>query len=858
MTATIHQFYEWAYQARISIANPSSTEGFQGSISLAWREGMNPDFSDVRFFSPRGEQLPYWIETYTASTSATVWIALPASDTFIWMLFGNPGAEDASDGDSVFLIFDDFDGASIDTNKWTVEKKGSASAVVQHDGSGNLQLAGKANVISSGNVVSKATFEKGIYIEYREKVDHGHYHDTTFGSDTTLEDLSGGTSDWWHTSLGNGYILFCQDSDTTGTEGNWFHGIRKRGTGSYTNIAYIDTVAPHPSLNTYYVMQVRWDASDNIVWKRDATTLKAVSDSTYAAGTMHLHFHQGEYTSGDGGNRYIDWVRVRYYAATEPTLSIGPVPEPNPYLPEGPTWLSLPLLRHATIWFAGVGSVQVIGDERAGVVGAGSISIETTVRSPIPIAGAAGMQTGLRLVPAPATPTGTGGIASGPACLTTPLDIEAGEGSAYVAPTPVQFDVWQYRFESLDISRSAQDALWRCDGRIDGLQAPLAYKSFAVKVPDHNGVLRTIFFGFVPGRDYVQAVAADKSTIQGFDAGFYLTRQYLPDGDLFYPADYFWTPMSLIKYWLGEETIQAGSPSYWERVSGIMPYRIHNPSTYGHPYTPKDWNFQPKATKVQAIQEVCEYSGMVFLVKWHAINGAMTPCAYLVHQDDIDHPYHGLDLPPMVTFTAPDPGIKNGVRVTLQSDEKYNRIEVRSASPSGAWFHAVRETPALQAGEELPIEYLEERSDLPIDADHGGWCSARADELYAYYTAYSYTYTLTLIDRTDLELYQRCQFYGFDAIPDGDVMRIVSIRYRVLPTHTEVGITVTPNSRLSDLRRLQRSQTADSVSEVQTISQSQIDRLAAGEVGTVVGIDGAEAIVELERRADSSVRGRIV
>jgi len=236
----------------------------------------------------------------------------------------------------------------------------------------------------------------------------------------------------------------------------------------------------------------------------------------------------------------------------------------------------------------------------------------------------------------------------------------------------------------------------------------------------------------------------------------------------------------------------------------------------------------------------------------------MTPCAYLVHQDDIDHATHGLDLPPMVTFTHPDPRIANGVRATLQSDEKYNRIEVRSASPSGAWFHAVRETAALQAGEELPIEYLEERSDLPIDADHGGWCTARADELYAYYTAYSYTYTLTLIDRTDLELYQRCRFYGFGVIPDGDVMRIVAIRYNVRPTHTEVEITVTPDSRLSDLRRLQRSQAADSVSEVQTIAQGQINQLAAGEVGTVVGIDGAEAIVELERRADSSVRGRIV
>jgi hypothetical protein len=194
----------------------------------------------------------------------------------------------------------------------------------------------------------------------------------------------------------------------------------------------------------------------------------------------------------------------------------------------------------------------------------------------------------------------------------------------------------------------------------------------------------------------------------------------------------------------------------------------------------------------------------------------------------------------------------------MRSDEKYNRIVVRSASPSGAWFHAVRETAALRAGEELPIEYLEERGDLPDDADHGGWCNMRADDLYDYYTKYAYTYTLTLIDRVDLELYQRCRFYGFGSIPNGEMMRIIAIRYSVRPTHTEVEITVTPDSRLSDLRRLQRSQAADSVSEVQTIAQSQINQVAMGEVGTVVGIDGTEAIVELERRAGSSVRGRIV
>jgi hypothetical protein len=438
----------------------------------------------------------------------------------------------------------------------------------------------------------------------------------------------------------------------------------------------------------------------------------------------------------------------------------------------------------------------------------------------------------------------------------TPIVAEGGVGSAYVAPVPIQFDMSKYKFESLIVSRSAQDALWKCDGKISGLDAPLAYKAFRIEAPDRSGTPRIIFFGFVPGDDSIHAVAADKSIVQGYDAGFYLARQYLPDGDLTYPAAYNWPPMNLLKYWLGEETNQVGSRSRWEQVSGVMPYRIHDPTTYGHPYTPKDWVFAPKTSKMQAIQKVCEYSGMVFLVKWREINGVLTPCGYLVHEDDIDDPDHGLDLPAMMTLTWPDPCVADEARRTLRSDERYNRIIVRSASPSGAWFEAIRETPALQAGDELPIEYLEERSDLPEDADHAAWCAAKADELYAYYTTYAYTYQISLVNRTDLELYQRCVFYGFGTIPDGAVMRIISIRFTVLPARTVVDITVTPDSRLSDLRRLQRSQSADFVSEMETVAQSTVDQTGASEVGTVVGVEGSTATVELERGGD--VAGRIL
>jgi hypothetical protein len=776
-----------------------------------------PDYGDLRFTDRYGRELAYYLWPDYDSSSARFAVRLEGADAAgeVTAWYGNAAATTTSNGGAAYLFFDDFGGSEIDNENWWV-----------YDGSPYIQ-GGTMVCPSVSTVYSRAPINLNNVVVARSKL-------STMGANYIGLIAVKGTS-----PSGPGTYGYAIITHTGAIKG---HNIKEGTHETYTDFGTSEYS------NEYYISEIRKAGTTNYYKTTDKNgVVKSGSSSVDSTSNNQGYLFLKGY---NGGTFTADYIYVRAYSATPPTLlrtSRG----------ANPSYAGLArLLLDDVIRFGGVGSVQVLGDEIYSVAGAGGFSIETSVRSSILVAGTGALSPSLHLTPSAAGFGGAGAAASEPVRFRTPIVAEGGVGSAYVAPAPIQFDMSKYKFESLIVSRSAQDALWKCDGKIDGLQAPLAYKAFDIKVPDHAGTLHTIFYGFVPGRDYVQAVAANKSIVQGYDAGFYLARQYLPDGDLSYPAAYNWPPSNLLRYWLGEESNQVGSHSRWEKVSGVMPYRIDDPTTWGHPYTPKDWVFQPRTSKMQAIQEVCEYSGMVFLVKWRKIDGRIVPCAYFVHQDDIDDPGHGLDLPSMTTFTAPDPCIADEIRATLRSDEKYNRIIVRSSSPSGAWFEAIRETPALQTGDELPIEYLEERSDLPEDADHAGWCASRADELYAYYTAYAYTYTMTLIDRTDLELYQRCRFYGFGSIPDGETMRIVSIRYVVKPTHTNVEITITPDSRLSDLRRLQRSQAADGISEMQTIAQSQIDQVARGEAGTVVGIDGSEATVEMERGTDMT--GRIV
>ncbi|MFW9847922.1 MAG: DUF2341 domain-containing protein [Candidatus Thorarchaeota archaeon] len=126
----------------------------------------NPDFSDVRFTDiSNGLELNYWIETYVDSDFAIFWVKIPYNldtDQSFYMYYGNIWATTASDGDSTFIFFDDFN--TLDTtNKWTVYDSGySVSSSI-------------LNMYTSGNtakIYSKPTFGPGIafhaYAYYRD------------------------------------------------------------------------------------------------------------------------------------------------------------------------------------------------------------------------------------------------------------------------------------------------------------------------------------------------------------------------------------------------------------------------------------------------------------------------------------------------------------------------------------------------------------------------------------------------------------------------------------------------------------------------------------------------------------------
>ncbi|MCW4015081.1 MAG: DUF2341 domain-containing protein [Candidatus Bathyarchaeota archaeon] len=117
--ATPYQLWydaSWAARKEITIdntLNPNDLTNYQIMVNVEYDSDMNNDFSDLRFTDNTQQTLiPYWIETYAASDSATVWINVPtvsaSSTETIYMYYANPSATSESNPDTTFDLFIDF------------------------------------------------------------------------------------------------------------------------------------------------------------------------------------------------------------------------------------------------------------------------------------------------------------------------------------------------------------------------------------------------------------------------------------------------------------------------------------------------------------------------------------------------------------------------------------------------------------------------------------------------------------------------------------------------------------------------------------------------------------------------------
>ncbi len=280
----------WQYYKEITVSENSGSilTAYQVLVQLSssnFPTNARSDGADIRFTDATNNELSYWIESWDyAGRSAKIWIKVPnipaSAATTIRMYYGNPSAGSSSNGDATFELYDDFSGTNLDVNKW--------------DGSGTISISnGEISLYGLARIKSKAEFGENILEETRSKAGGGvgYYIGFRDGADTkgiTVRGSNGADPFWW--DAGN--------------------GIAWSGGG----------VAPYD--NVYHLWRLERNGVTSAKVYQDGS-IKVTITTNLPSGNLKAFLLGGEYPTGTYYYTYVDWVRIRKYASTEPTLTLG-------------------------------------------------------------------------------------------------------------------------------------------------------------------------------------------------------------------------------------------------------------------------------------------------------------------------------------------------------------------------------------------------------------------------------------------------------------------------------------------------------------------------------------------------------
>ena len=292
----------YSYRRKITIDNTQNSDNLSNfqvlvivdTAGLIAAGKMQPDCDDIRFTDSDGSTpLDFWIESGVNTSSTRIWVEVPSisgsSTKTIYMYYGNPSAQSASNGDNTFLFFDDFSGGNLD--KWTVQN-GTWSVVTTTLPDG-----------SSGYAATNANTSTGRY-SIRSNANTGSDNIIIEGYINVANPANEAAFCLRVTDSSNYYI---------GGRGqnNHYLSISKLVSGTFTEIAYTGAEGIG-----WRFCRFRISGTSLHVWDDNASV--TATDTSLSGGD-----YVGLYTYIGGSNIHFWQVRVRKYASPEPTTSVG-------------------------------------------------------------------------------------------------------------------------------------------------------------------------------------------------------------------------------------------------------------------------------------------------------------------------------------------------------------------------------------------------------------------------------------------------------------------------------------------------------------------------------------------------------
>jgi len=288
------------YRRNITITESSGNDltDYQVKISVPCYPHMQSDFSDLRFTdSDKTSPLSYWIESYTPSTSAIVWVKIPSlpasSSKDIYMYYGNTTpVSSESDGTKTFLFFDDFENLGNWNNPYP-----AYYYTTTVDGRSVLRMTYPSGS-TSGHLAAKTPIPDMLN---KEMI----YSARWWGSNSDMDDTIG----YGPSGTGKTFYAYQSLGDTSTTYGK--HRVFLEG-GSYVK-------GTTNAQSTWKTARL-WINTTSDVWGYyNGELLHGTGSLTHNAGYIHMDIDPDSTSRG----MYYDWIFVKQYTSSEPTYAIS-------------------------------------------------------------------------------------------------------------------------------------------------------------------------------------------------------------------------------------------------------------------------------------------------------------------------------------------------------------------------------------------------------------------------------------------------------------------------------------------------------------------------------------------------------
>lgn len=595
------KFSAWKFGYSINISDPSSTEGSPAVIDLPWKPGMMSDFRDIRFADTYGVELKHYRESYTAFSTAKFWIKLPANENKIIMYYGNGGVASASSGSDVFEFWNDFD--SLSTSVWTVGGVGHSIS--------NSILTIQSS-IGSGYIESKTTFAPGSLVEMRVAHQSGQRGPFGFRSANTEKAAA------WQGAAGG--LLTDHLFAHNGSSGDWDDDGVNRSGAAY-NIYGVAQITAGPK---YYV---------NYSYRGEITTTEP--------GAVNLPIQFYAY-SGEGYLK-VDWVRIRQYSATEPTLTLG-----NKFVQSNNGFLQ----QH-----------DYISDSVTTYVYSGT-SIKDYYTDPV------------------STKISTGFAIGAPDQVTDSVSTSLSTVDTIIDRTKLS----DYSLVSCTVSKTIDEAYIQLSAEFADTNVP--QRGVSVK---HYGADNLIFQGKVISNSPSLNSYYKTNSMMAADNSRNLAVQPIP---------WNWQVISLEGEYSTWALWLAALIDY--NHTGVNVIRILDSDMPDHQFS-----FDPKTTRWEAIKKICDYCGLIPHIKLVTEGTQTYPGFYAVPASEIDLTTGGFDLPSPIRFTDKNViTLVDQPKIVEEPDEFYNTVIVYGTITStGETTVSKVYTPNVQTGFEKERAY---------------------------------------------------------------------------------------------------------------------------------------------------------